>query len=62
MDRPSPCEQFPLQELEIVNIRDCEDDFVKLVEVRVGIVVQHTCFPQPIPLMGGIEGQVQPGQ
>ena len=49
--------EFPLQVLEIVNIRDGEDENVKLVEVRVGIVVQHQCFPQPIPLMGVKKGK-----
>jgi hypothetical protein len=49
--------EFPLQVLEIVSIRDGEDDNVKLIEVRLGIVIQHTCFPQPIPLMGVKKGK-----
>ena len=49
--------EFPLQVLEIVNIRDGEDENVKLVEVRMGVVIQHVCFPQPIPLMGVRKGK-----
>jgi len=49
--------EFPLQVLEIVKIREGEDTSVKLIEVKLGIMVQHTCFPQPIPLMGVKKGR-----
>lgn len=49
--------EFPLQVLEILNIRDGDDVDLKLVEVRVGVVVQHSCFPQPLPLMGVRKGK-----
>lgn len=47
--------EFPLTVMEIVNIRDDEPG-VKLIEVRLGIVVQHSCFSSPIPLMGVRKG------
>jgi hypothetical protein len=49
--------EFPLQVLEIVNIRDSDDPSVKLIEVKLGIMVNHTCFQQPIPLAGVKRGR-----
>jgi hypothetical protein len=48
--------EFPLQVLEIFNTRD-EEPGVKLVEVRLGINVPHSCFPQPLLLMGVRKGK-----
>jgi hypothetical protein len=49
--------EFPVQVLQIVDIRDGEDQNEKLVEVRLGIQVSHNCFPQPLPLMGVRKGK-----
>ncbi len=48
--------EFPVQVLEIVNMRDNEPG-VKLIEVRLGIIVQHSCFATPLPLMGVRKGK-----
>ena len=48
--------EFPLQVLEIVNTRD-GDPGVKLVEVKVGISIQHSCFTTPLALMGVRKGK-----
>ncbi len=49
--------EFPVQVLEIINIRDGEDQNEKVVEVRLGVLVSHSCFPQPLPLMGVRKGK-----
>src|SRR5436189_2107238 len=47
---------FPLQVLEIVNTKD-GDPGVKLVEVKLGITIQHSCFTTPLPVMGVRKGK-----
>lgn len=48
--------EFPLQVLEIVNTRDDEPG-VKLVEVKLGVNVTHSCFSTPLRLMGVRKGK-----
>jgi hypothetical protein len=48
--------EFPLQVLEIVNTKDDEPG-VKLVEVKLGINIPHSCFTTPVRLMGVRKGK-----
>ncbi len=48
---------FPLGVLDITNTKDGPDKDTKLVEAKVGIKVDHACFPNPLPIMGLRKGQ-----
>ena len=41
---------------EIINDRDGPEKDTRLVDVRVGAVIQHSCFPSPLPIMGVKKG------
>jgi hypothetical protein len=59
-DMPKPYIQirgdFSLVVTEIINDRDGPEKETKLVESRLGPVIQHSCFPNPLPLMGVRKG------
>ncbi|HEY6390770.1 MAG TPA: hypothetical protein VIX89_05810 [Bryobacteraceae bacterium] len=46
---------FALQVLSIVGTKDAPDD-MKTGEFKVGVKIPHTCFPNPLPLMGVKKG------
>jgi hypothetical protein len=48
--------QFPLQVLQMNSIRD-EGAKVKIVDVKVGVTINHLCFNQAPVLMGVKKGQ-----
>ena len=48
--------QYTLQVLRIESIRD-EGAKVKVVDAKVGVVIAHSCFPQPVQLMGVKKGR-----
>jgi hypothetical protein len=50
-----------LQVDEVSNIRDGEESGTKLVDVKAGVKIQNTCFPNPLPIMGVKKGNFQPG-
>jgi hypothetical protein len=47
---------FSLVVTEIVSDKDGSEPNSKLVEVRVGVPIQNSCFPNPLPLMGVKKG------
>jgi hypothetical protein len=51
---------FNLQLLEVQTIRD-ESAKVKLVDAKVGVRFDHTCFPNSLPLMGVRYGKFTQG-
>jgi hypothetical protein len=48
---------FNLLVNEIVSDRGGSDEFQRFVETKLAVVIQHTCFPTPLPLMGVKKGQ-----
>jgi hypothetical protein len=42
---------------EITSDRGGSDEFQRFVETKLAVVIQHTCFPTPLPLMGVRKGQ-----
>jgi len=48
---------FPLSVIEISNTRDGSDNNTKFVETKIGIKIDHACFPDPLPVMGLKKGQ-----
>jgi hypothetical protein len=49
---------FPLQVAKVVKIRDGADASTKTVEVNVGVVIAHACFPAPLPMLGVRRGRI----
>ena len=49
-----------LQVGEVSNIRNGEENGSKLVDAKAGVKIQHTCFPNPLPIMGVKKGNFQP--
>jgi len=45
-----------LSVIEIINDRDGPEKDTRLADVRVGAVIQHPCFPAPLPIMGVKKG------
>jgi hypothetical protein len=43
---------FLLEVGEVSNIRNGEADGTKLADAKVGIKLQQSCFPNPLPIMG----------
>src|SRR5260370_42562818 len=41
-----------LQVDDVSNIRDGPENGTKQVDVKAGVKIQHTCFPNPLPIMG----------
>jgi hypothetical protein len=48
---------FSLFVNEITNDRAGPDDFTKFVETKVAVVIPHSCFTVPLPMMGVRKGQ-----
>jgi hypothetical protein len=48
--------KFTLRVEKVVNIHD-QDPATKIAEVRVGVVINHSCFPDALPMMGVHKGQ-----
>ena len=48
-----------LQVDDVSNTRDGPENGTKLVDVKAGARVQHSCFPTPLPLMGVKKGNFQ---
>jgi hypothetical protein len=42
---------------EITSDHGGADEFQRFVEAKVAVVIQHTCFPIPLPLMGVRKGE-----
>ena len=42
---------------EITSDRGGSDEFQRFVETKLAVVIQHTCFPTPLALMGVRKGQ-----
>lgn len=59
-DMPKPYVQlrgdFKLVVAEITSDRDGPEKNSKLVETKVGVQIQNSCFPNPLPLMGVKKG------
>lgn len=59
-DLPRPYVQirgdFSLAVAEITADKDSPETGSKLVEAKVGVPFQHSCFPNPLPLMGVKKG------
>jgi hypothetical protein len=43
---------FLLEVYQVSGIRDGETDGTKLVDAKAGIKLQHSCFPNTLPIMG----------
>jgi hypothetical protein len=50
---------FPVSVSDVSKIRD-DDKGMKLADVKLGIVIAHECFPNPLPLMGVRKGKFTP--
>jgi len=50
---------FPVQVGEVSKVRDAGTG-VKLAEVKLGVVITHECFAQPLQLMGVRKGKFTP--
>src|ERR1017187_9549770 len=48
---------FNVLALDIQSDRDGPEKDTKLVEVKLGVVFQHSCFPTPLPLVGVRKGK-----
>jgi hypothetical protein len=48
---------FPLGVISIENTKDGPEKDSKLVELKVGVRIDHACFPNPLPIMGLRKGQ-----
>jgi hypothetical protein len=48
-----------LQVDDVSNIRNGDESGTKLVDVKAGARVQHSCFPTALPLMGVKKGNFQ---
>ena len=48
-----------LQVDDVSNVRDGEENGTKLVDAKAGARVNHSCFPNPLPLMGVRKGNFQ---
>ena len=48
--------KFTVRPIDVVNITDGPPG-TKLAQTKVGVVVAHPCFPQPLPLMGVRQGK-----
>jgi hypothetical protein len=51
---------LPLAILDVVNTKDGREKFTKLAEVKVGVKIDHACFPTPLPIMGLRKGGFTP--
>jgi hypothetical protein len=51
---------FPAAVYDVSKLRDT-DGGMKLVDVKMGIVITHECFPKPLPMMGVKKGKFSPG-
>lgn len=48
---------FSLHVNEITSDRAGSDEFQRFVETKIGVVIPHSCFTTPLPLMGVRKGQ-----
>jgi hypothetical protein len=48
---------FPLGVISIENTKDGPGKDTKLAELKVGVRIDHACFPNPLPIMGLRKGQ-----
>lgn len=48
---------FPLGVIEIDGTKDGPEKDTKLVDLKVGVRIEHDCFPNPLPIMGLRKGQ-----
>jgi hypothetical protein len=49
--------EFPMKYFEAPTVRDGRDPDQKLADSKVGVIIQHTCFPNPLPMMGVKKGK-----
>lgn len=47
---------FNLQAVDIMSDHDGPQPGTKLVDVKIGVKIDHTCFPNPVPMMGVRKG------
>jgi hypothetical protein len=47
---------FNLQAIDIQSDRDGPDPGTKLVNIQIGVKIDHTCFPNPVLMMGVRKG------
>jgi hypothetical protein len=50
--------KFPVQVSDVSKLRDV--DGMKLADVKLGVVITHECFTNPLPLMGIRKGKFTP--
>ena len=48
---------FSLVVNEITNDKVGPEEFTRLVETKVAAIINHSCFPNPLPIMGVRKGQ-----
>jgi hypothetical protein len=48
---------FSLYVNEITNDKAGKDEFTRFVETKLAAIVNHSCFPNPLPIMGVRKGQ-----
>jgi hypothetical protein len=48
-----------LQVDDVSNIRDGPENGTKLADIKGGVKIQHTCFSNPLPIMGVKKGNFQ---
>jgi hypothetical protein len=47
---------FNLQAVDIMSDRNGPEPGTKLVDIKIGVKIDHTCFPNPVTLMGVRKG------
>lgn len=47
---------FNLQAIDIMSDRNGPEPGTKLVDIKIGVKIDHTCFPNPVPMMGVHKG------
>lgn len=48
---------FMLAVAELTTMKDGPEKETKLVETKLGAIIQHSCFPNPLPMMGVRHGK-----
>jgi hypothetical protein len=49
--------EFPLGVIELINAKDGPEKDTKLVDLNVGVKIDHVCFPNPLPILGLRKGK-----
>jgi hypothetical protein len=48
---------FSLAAIDITNDKSGGDEFSRFVDAKIGVIISHTCFKEPLQIMGVRKGQ-----